>query len=470
MENHKTERDSSPRKSNNADDGLSDLNRQSNDGTRGLVLDKWQVDVLNAKGHFLLCTGRQVGKTTIFAIKAAEHMINNPKSRIIVVSLTEDQAQLIIIMILNYLEKNYKDRIAKPYSKNITKNKIVLKNGSQVLSRPVGQTGDAVRGFTGDILIIDEASRMPESVFTASKPTLLTTGGKIWMCSTPFGRTGYFYESWLNKHDRFKVFHISSEEVIKNRPISASWTIKQHEEGIRMLDEEKLDMGELAYSQEYLGLFVDDLRRFFPDKIIDKCCVLKRNPQYYREGRLFLGLDIARLGDDSSTFEIFNKLDNENIHQVENLVTKKQLTTQTYDKILQLDETYDFKEIGIDAGSGSLGVGVLDFLLRSNVAKKMVALNNRTIRLDKWGDHSRGLLKEDMYDNLRSLMEKGTIKLLDDEELIASFKNIQIEFVMKEGMKTKIKIFGRNAHIVEGIIRAVWLANTKNINTFIDYV
>jgi hypothetical protein len=184
MENHKTERDSSPRKSNNADDGLSDLNRQSNDGTRGLVLDKWQVDVLNAKGHFLLCTGRQVGKTTIFAIKAAEHMINNPKSRIIVVSLTEDQAQLIIIMILNYLEKNYKDRIAKPYSKNITKNKIVLKNGSQVLSRPVGQTGDAVRGFTGDILIIDEASRMPESVFTASKPTLLTTGGKIWMCST----------------------------------------------------------------------------------------------------------------------------------------------------------------------------------------------------------------------------------------------------------------------------------------------
>lgn len=183
-----------------------------------------------------------------------------------------------------------------------------------------------------------------------------------------------------------------------------------------------------------------------------------------------MGLDIARLGDDSSTFEIFNKLDNENIHQVENLVTKKQLTTQTYDKILQLDETYDFKEIGIDAGSGSLGVGVLDFLLRSNVAKKMVALNNRTIRLDKWGDHSRGLLKEDMYDNLRSLMEKGTIKLLDDEELIASFKNIQIEFVMKEGMKTKIKIFGRNAHIVEGIIRAVWLANQKNINTFIDWV
>ena len=33
---------------------------------------------------------------------------------------------------------------------------------------------------------------MPESVFTASKPTLLTTGGKIWMCSTPFGKTGYF--------------------------------------------------------------------------------------------------------------------------------------------------------------------------------------------------------------------------------------------------------------------------------------
>lgn len=435
-----------------------------------LHLDKWQQRVLDVKGHFLLCTGRQVGKTTIFAIKAAKYMIAHKNARIIVVSLTEDQAQLIIIMIRAYLESVDKKLFKRPLSKHSTKNKIMLTNGSQVLSRPVGNTGDAVRGFTGDILIIDEASRMPESVFIAAKPTLLTTGGKIWMCSTPFGKQGYFYESWLNKHDRFEVFHISSEEVIKNRPISESWTEQQREEGLKMLDEEKKDMGTLSYSQEYLGLFMEDLRRFFSDDWIKQVCILKRsqrNPHFPH----YLGLDIARMGDDLGTYEIVCKYSKTNLHQTENITTKKQRTTATFNRILQLNSQWDFKQIGIDAGSGSLGVGILDSLLgEPSVSKKTIALNNRKIMMDKYGDRSRGLLKEDLYDNLRALGERGSIKLLNDEDLQNSLKSVQIEFVKKDGMPTKIKIFGRDAHIVEGIVRAAYLANQKSLNTTIDWM
>lgn len=435
-----------------------------------LHLDKWQQKVLDARGHFLLCTGRQVGKTTIFAIKAAKYMLENKNARIIVVSLTEDQAQLIIIMILTYLEKQHKHMLKRPYSKNQTKNKIVLNNGSQVLSRPVGNTGDAVRGFTGDILIIDEASRMSESVFTASKPTLLTTGGKIWMCSTPFGKQGYFYESWLNKHKRFEVFHISSEEVIHSREISESWTQQQREESIKMFDEEKKDMGTLQYSQEYLGLFMEDLRRFFSDEWIENVCKAKRrniniNIPY------FLGVDIARMGDDKGTFEIIAKYSKDSLHQVENIVTEKKLTTQTFDSILQLNSRWNFKQIGIDAGSGSLGVGIMDFLLREpRVSKKIIAVNNRKVILDKYGEKTRRILKEDLYENLRALGERGFLKLLDDEDLIISLTSIQIEHVMKKGMPTKIKIFGRDDHIAEGLTRAAWLANQKSINTSIDWI
>lgn len=472
MENNKRKLRSSTRTSRNADSPSDSNNRESKEGIeepKGLVLDKWQKEILYYKGNICLCTGRQVGKTTIFSQKAAQYMIKNPGARIIVVSLTEDQAQLIIIMILNYLESHYKSLIKRPYSKNVTKNKIVLNNKSQVLSRPVGNTGDAVRGFTGDILIIDEASKMPESVFTAAKPTLLTTGGQIWMCSTPFGKKGYFYESWLNKYNRFKVFHISSEEVITNRPISETWTQKQRDEGIRMLEEEKKDMGTLSYGQEYLGLFMEDLQRFFSDEWIEQTCILDPSIQT-REGIYYLGLDIARMGDDEGTFEIINKISPDLLVHCYNEVTTKKLTTQTYQRIIDLDMTWDFKQIGIDAGSGSLGVGILDFLLRSDLARKMQALNNRTITLDKYGDHSRGLLKEDMYQLLRALGERGNLKLLNSDDVILSLKSIQIEVVQKEGTQTRIKIFGRYAHIVEGLIRAVWLANSKSINMFIDYV
>ena len=141
-----------------------------------MKLDDWQKEVLKYDGDILLNTGRQVGKTTIFSIKAAEYMIKHKNSRIVVVSLTEDQAQLIIVMILSYLEKKYPNLIGIKKNKP-TKSRINLINGSNVISRPVGNTGDAIRGFTGDVLIVDEASRMPEMMWKAAKPTLLTTGG-----------------------------------------------------------------------------------------------------------------------------------------------------------------------------------------------------------------------------------------------------------------------------------------------------
>lgn len=440
--------------------------------TEGFIFDQWQQEVLDASGNLLLCTGRQVGKTTTLAIKAARYMMQHKNSRIIVVSLTEDQAQLIIIMILTFFEKNYKTWLKRPYTKNITKNKIVLNNGSQVLSRPVGNTGDAVRGFTGDVLIIDEASRMPEQVWTSAKPTLLTTGGELWICSTPFGRKGYFYDCWENKNNRFKVFHISSEEVIKNRPISASWTEKKREAALQFLDDEKRDMSELLYAQEYLGKFIDELRQLFPDEMIEACQTLKRpSTLNKRFADYFLGCDIARLGDDETTYEILEKLPEvERLRQVESIIKKKQPLTKTHDDILHLDRTYDFKEIGIDAGSGALGVGLLDFLLRSEVKRKVVALNNLQRQLDASGTRTRGLLKEDMYFNLRSLMERGVIELLDDYEVFLSLKSVQYEYVIKPGQPSKIRIFGNYTHIVEGLVRAAWLAFQKNINTGLYWI
>ena len=434
-----------------------------------LQLDDWQKKVLDTKGHFVLCTGRQVGKTTIFAIKAAEYMVKHPGARILVVSLTEDQAQLIIVMTLNYLEEKHKSLLIEKGLKRPTKNRLILTNDSWILSRPVGDTGNAVRGFTGDILIIDEASRMPESVFIASKPTLLTTGGKIWMCSTPFGKQGYFYESCLNKHNRFDVFHISSEEVVQNREISTSWTTKQRKEALRMLEEEKQDMGELAYAQEYLGLFMEDLRRLCTPKWIARVCILNREERNQRALH-FLGLDIARMGKDKGTFEIVDKVSPTNLRHVESIVKSKQYTTQTFNRILGLNDLWNFKKIGIDAGSGSLGVGIMDFLMKEpKICRKVEALNNRRIVLDKYNETARGLLKEDMYDCMITLGEMGHLKLLNDKEVIASLESVQIEFVEKEGRKTMIKIWGRDAHIVEGIIRAVYLANQKNINTSISW-
>jgi len=64
-----------------------------------------------------------------------------------------------------------------------------------------------------------------------------------------------------------------------------------------------------------------------------------------------------------------------------------------------------------------------------------------------------------MYLNLQILMEKGEIKLLDDDEVKASLASIQHD----EG-----KIFGSYSHVAEGIIRAAWLATKdKKLDLYI---
>lgn len=435
-----------------------------------IILDGWQKEALNHNGNLLLCTGRQVGKTFIMSRKAAEYLINNKNSKIIVCSLTEDQAQLMIVMTLTFLENNYKIYLKKPFSKNITKNKIALTNGSSIIARPVGNTGDAVRGFTGDVLILDEASRFNEFIFTASKPTLLTTGGQIWMCSTPFGKQGYFYECYLNKNQRFKVIETNSWDVVNTRQISEVWTQSKKDEAVRFLNDEKSDMSELQFAQEYLGKFVDELRQFFSDELIKKCCTLKRTPKIINR-TYFLGCDIARMGEDATTFEILCKIYNERIEQVENIVTKKRLTTETFDSILLLEKQWQFKQVGIDAGSGSLGVGILDFLLRDPLLKKkVIALNNRSRDLDRDGDKKSSLLKEDMYQIMRMMMERGMLLLLDDEDLQLSLKSVQYEYLTTNNKKATVRIFGRDTHIAEGLIRAAYLANQKSLNLNINYI
>lgn len=445
--------------------------------TADLQLDPWQEEVLNYDGSFILCTGRQVGKTTIMSRKAAEYMIKNKGSRIIVVSLTEDQAKLMIVMILDYLERYHKTYIAKGKDKP-TQNKIILTNKSLVIARPVGNTGDAVRGFTGEVLIIDEASRMPELAFTAAKPVLLTTGGQIWMCSTPAGKQGYFWESYnnadLGKSDRFKTWHVTSEKVLQNRKITENWTEEKRIEKLKFLEEERKDMSNLQYGQEYEGLFLDDLQRYFSDDWIERACKLNSHdvPPIFEGASYFLGVDIARLGGDETAFEVLQLTGDDEMMQVYSETETNKLTTWTEDRIIELDKMFKFRKIYIDAGAGSLGVGIFDRLLKCPQTKrKVIAINNRKIIVDRENESKQRLLKEDLYDNLRALGERGKLKLFKNDKVMMSLKSVQYEYNKDEKKQiSRMLIFGNYTHITEGLIRAAWAYKEKKLNMHIYWV
>src|SRR3990167_3048599 len=441
-------------------------------------LDKWQEEILNAKGHVLLCTGRQVGKTTIFARKAAEYMISFPGSSIIVVSLTEDQAQLMIIMVLDYLqrkERETKTKIVGPGQSSKTKNKIILRNKSQILARPVGNTGDAVRGFTANVLIIDEASRMPELMWTAAMPTLATTSGEIWMCSTPFGKQGYFWDCFnnaqLKKSEMYKVFYVNTWDVYHDRPIADDWTEIKKKRAIEFLEEQKKTMSTLQFGQEYLGLFVEDLARFISDEIIEKACVLKSRAVHITGREYYLGLDVARMGGDEIAFEGLDKIDDKHIEQIQNDVEKNKPLTWTAEMVITYNRLYNYQKIGID--TTGVGSGVFDILYAEDSTKrKIVSIENAQKPIEYHWDKekTKRLMKEEMYLNLRTMLEKGYLKLFNDDNVKLSLRSLQEAYEISDSGTTRYRIFGNYTHIVEGLIRAAWLAKEKVNKLVIDYI
>ena len=437
-----------------------------------IQLDPWQRDFLKAKGDKILCTGRQVGKTEVCGIDAGEFAVNNPNTKpIVMIAPTERQAYGLFIKTLNYLLENYRKQVVTKGAKRPTKTRIVLTNGVELYCLPVGKDGLGVRFLTIGRLYKDECSRIPELVHEAVDPALLTTGGDEILLSTPFGAIGTFYDVWRNKdglYDSFTRFSVTSEVAMAERKICVSWTKKQREKALFKLEQAKSRWTKRRYAQEYLGEFVEDLHRWFSDELIDQTHVLKRREKIIKGRVYFMGCDIARMGEDEGTIEIIDKIDRDNLQQVENIVTRKQFTTQTEDNIIAQDSLYDCAKIYIDAGAGSLGVSVFDHLLRDErTRRKVVAINNAKRPLDREGKRQTSLLKEDLYDNLRALMEQMKIKLLDDEDQIESLRSVQYEYVQKKGEPTKLRIFGNYSHIAEGLIRAAWCVKDKSLNIFI---
>jgi hypothetical protein len=436
-----------------------------------MILDEWQEQIINDKSpYILLCKGRQIGGTSTYAEKSVKWM-REYKSKILVGSITEEQAKLVIVMVYDIARKKCPELIAKGKNKP-TLDRIRFTNGAEIRSRPVGTMGDAFRGFTANVNWFNEASKWPEIAFTAIMPTLLTTGGEIWMDSTPFGKQGFFYRCFENKDGLWKVYYKSSEDVIFNRPLNTQWTEDRRANAIRFLMDQKKEMSELQYGQEYLGLFLEELRRFFDDLLIDRTAILKRPLSVItNDVKNYLGVDIARMGNDESTFEVVAEMINQKkFRHLESQITKKQLTTQTEARIIEEAIKWKVKKIGIDAGAGTLGVSILDHLLeaKSPVKNKVVAINNRSMALDKSEKpQKQRLLKEDLYNNLKSMLEHGELLLLDDEEVKMSMRSIQYEFAKTKSGESRMVIFGNYSHVVEGLIRAAWLAKKeKSLNVF----
>ena len=423
-----------------------------------LTLDPWQKEYIKTPPEidcFVLVPRQIGGKTTAMSIKAVELCVKHYKEGEIVLinSLTEKQAMLMLTKAKIYAEAKYPQLICRDKDNKPTMHKLMFKEGKLnkgILCYAAGEEGDSTRGYTLKKLMIDEGSRMKELYFVAALPTLSMTKGSIDISSTPFGKKDkegnekFFYKCY--KDDSFKKFLVKIEDCPRRDEAQIEKIRKR--------------MTENQFKQEYLAMFIDELQQFFSDEWIEKVCILKKEGIINKGGRNYLGVDVGGFGKDVSAYIEVGKLSDKTIEQREGLKEPHNKTTETTNKIIELDNKFKNKKIGVD--DGGIGFGVFCELIDNEKTKrKTIALNNASRKKEREEDgefSEKKLMKEEMYVNLKMLGEQGRLKLFNDDELRASLASIQFE---------GDKIFGSDSHYTEATIRACWLAEQdKDLNIF----
>jgi hypothetical protein len=213
--------------------------------------DAWQETVLKSDNpRICLNCCRQAGKSSVVAVKALHIGLYQPKSLILLLSRSLRQSCELARKVFDAYESS--GRKVPPEAE--TKQTLELANGSRILALPGGDEG-AIRGFSGvRCLVIDEASRVPDSLWVAVRPMIAVSGGSIMLLSTPFGKRGFFYRVW-SQSERWTKIKITAEQCPR---LTADF-----------LAEERVELGPRFYSQEYLAAFIEAVGQVFSDEAID---------------------------------------------------------------------------------------------------------------------------------------------------------------------------------------------------------
>jgi hypothetical protein len=347
------------------------------------------------------CCGRQVGKSTLAAIKALHFALANSNTQVLIVSAGLRQSILLFDKILTLTDTALPAKILLTQK---TRTKVRFANGSQIAALPCGRDGSTLRGFTADMAILDEANFIPRIVIdSVIRPTTITRPeARIIMLSTPWIKDHPFYEAITKPELQFKPY---------NWPTSINPQITKER-----LELEKKTIGEYDFNREYNAQFVDDQFSYFPSKLVLACTddyqlngELK--PSESGKGEYYVGIDFGKHADHSA-IAIVQEQGDYKLRLV--YLREFQLETQ-YSSVIEairaLDRQYEFRSGYLD----QTGVGEAPYEEVRRFAPRIKGITF-TIRS-----------KQDILGNLKLTMEHQNVTIPREQRLLTQLTQQQCE-------------------------------------------
>lgn len=227
----------------------------------GMEPDPWQLDLLtSAAARLLVLCTRQAGKSEVASALALHTALLQPDSLTLLLSPSERQSGELAAKVFRLYDAC--GRLVE--ARKRTELQLHLVNGSRVVALPASE--GTIRGYSGAaLLVVDEASRVPDDLYRAVRPMLAVSKGRLICLSTPFGMRGFFYEAWEGTeriHDGkappWQRVRITAEECPRISP--------------EFLAEEKAELGERWFRQEYLCSFEANVACLFQYEDLQAAC------------------------------------------------------------------------------------------------------------------------------------------------------------------------------------------------------
>jgi hypothetical protein len=198
----------------------------------GMEPDPWQQTLLrSAAGRVLLLCSRQAGKSTVAAALALSTSLLRPRATVLLLSPSLRQSGELFRKVLDLF-----GALGRPVPVAAESAlRLELANGSRVVSLPGDEKN--IRGYSGvAMLVIDEAARVPDTLYCSVRPMLAVSRGRLVALSTPYGKRGWFHDEWHGEGDWERVC-ITADDCPRILP--------------EFLADEQRAMGERWFRQEF---------------------------------------------------------------------------------------------------------------------------------------------------------------------------------------------------------------------------
>ena len=201
-----------------------------------LTADPWQVQVLESAAQTLLINcSRQAGKSTIVGLLVARTLIQ-PEQLVILTAPSQRQSKELYRKVLAFWR-----RIGRPVPHvQVSKTSLELVNGSRLEAVP--GSADTIVGFTPHLVVVDEAARVEDELYSAVSPMLAVSGGRLVAPSTPKGKRGWWWSLWESQDDPdVERVRVPATEVPRISPAFLARELRR--------------LGQWWYDQEYMCVF-----------------------------------------------------------------------------------------------------------------------------------------------------------------------------------------------------------------------